>query len=110
MRLDELPLPKLSLPGFFFGKVQKLAHVLVRRTGVDHHHLPALAQPGDGREIFHRVVRQFLVQVLVGGVRGVGGDEHAVAVGRGLGHCRGRDHAAGARLVVDDHGLLGVVR
>jgi hypothetical protein len=73
---------------------------------VDHHDLAALAQRGDGREVFHRVVGQLLEQVLVGRVRGVGGDEHGVAIGPGLGHLLRGDEAAGAGLVVDDDGLL----
>jgi hypothetical protein len=47
--------------------------------------------------------------VLVGGVRGVGGDEHGVAVGRRARRLLGGQHAAGARLVLDDHRLLGLL-
>ena len=100
---------KGELAGVLLGKGHQVAHALVRRCGVDHQHLPALAQAGDGREVFHRVVRELFVQVLVGGVRGVGGDEDGVAIGRGLGHGGGGDHAAGTGLVVHHHGLLGVV-
>ena len=91
------------------GGGHQVHHVFVRRVGAHHQYLAAFAQTGDGREVFHRVVAELFVQVLVGRVGGVGGDEHGVAVRCGLGHLRGGDHAAGAALVVHDHRLFGLV-
>ena len=110
-RLDELPLPKLSLPGLFFAPRRAgRRRVLYGESALHHQHLAALAEAGDRREVLHRVVGQLLVQVLVGGVRGVGGDQHRVAVGRGAcaAACAAM-HAAGAGLVVDHHRLLGLL-
>ena len=45
---------------------------------------PPLPSAGDRQVVLHRIVGKLLEQVLVGGVRRVGRDEHGVAVGRGL--------------------------
>ncbi len=107
-RLDELPLPKLSLPGSFFALARMSATDLVRRVGAHDEHLAALAEAGDRDEVLDRVVGQLLVEVLVGGVRRVGRDQHGVAVGRGARRRLRRHHPARAGLVVDDDRLLGV--
>ena len=87
----------------------KVADALGRRIRIDHHDLAALAQQRQRRIVLDGPVGQRLVQMLVGGVRGVGGDEHGIAVGRGARGGRA-DHGAGAGLVLDHHGLAGLLR
>ena len=109
-RDDELPLPKLILPGCDFASAMNSATIFAGTFEVDDHDLPALAEPGDRQVVLHRVVGNLLEQVLVRGVRRVGRDEHRVAVGRRLLHRFGADEARRAGLVVDDHRLLGDAR
>ena len=109
-RDDELPLPKLTLPGFDFASAMNSATLFAGTFEVHDHDLAALAEPGDGQVVLHRVVGNLLEEVLVGGVRRVGRDEHGVAVGRRLLHRFRADEARRARLVVDDHRLLGDAR
>ena len=98
-----------ELAGLLLGLRQQLGNGPVRRVGAHHQHLAALAEAGDRNEILHRVVGQLPVEMLVGGMRGVGRDQHRVAVGRSAGHGLRAEHAAGAGLVVDHHRLLGLL-
>ena len=80
MREDELPDAEVDLARVLLRVRDELRHRLHRQVVLHDHHLPALAQAGERREVLHRVVGELLVEVLVGRVRGVGGDEHRVAV------------------------------
>ena len=72
-----------------------------------HQQQVALDQRAHRGEVLHRVVGQLAEQVGIGGLGRVGGDEQRVAIRRRPRHRLGRDAAAGAGLVLDDHRHLG---
>src|SRR3989338_5638550 len=85
MRLDELPLPKLSLPGFFLAKASSSPTFLYGALALTTSTWPPLPRPVTGAKSFTGSYESFLYRcslaacvVLV--------DEHAVAIGRRLGH------------------------
>jgi hypothetical protein len=51
-RLDELPLPKLSLPGSFFALATRIGDALVRRVGATTSTCPPLPRPVTGTKSF----------------------------------------------------------
>ena len=52
MRLDELPLPKLSLPGFFFASATNSATLLAGDDGLTTMIWPPLPRPVTGAKSF----------------------------------------------------------
>jgi len=85
-----------DLAGLLLGECHEFRDGLHRHLRVHDHDLAALAEERHRREALHGIVGQALEQVLVGGVRGVRGDEHRVAVRRSLGDELGGDEAVGA--------------
>ena len=79
------------------------ASCLVALGGRAHDHERLLAERHDRDEIVHRVVGQLGIERVRAGERAV--DQDGVAVGRRLRHHVGADRAAGARPVLDHHGL-----
>ncbi|KAG1250832.1 hypothetical protein G6F68_012596 [Rhizopus microsporus] len=97
-----------DLAGMLLGVVHQRGQRAVGAAGRHDADGAERAQHADLLEVLLRVVGQALVQELVGGVRGVRGQEEGVAVRRrGLGRL-GADAAAGAGAVFDDHGLPGL--
>jgi hypothetical protein len=80
-------------------------HHVGQHAGIDHHHDRQVIHRGHGREVLHRVVASFLVQVRR--EHGGRGQHHErVAIGRALHDLGGRDRARSACTVVHHHGLL----
>ena len=90
--------------GLGLAASQHVGQSLVGTGGRHYQHQRAGAEHGDGREGLDGVIVQLGVQADIDGVRADGAAQDGVAVGRGA--CRqGRAHAAaGAALVLDDHG------
>ncbi len=84
---------------------EKRADVLVRAVRRHEQQQSGAADHADRLEVLHRVVGQLLEHRRVGGVRGVGRQEHRVPVRRGSGRRLCRDEPRGAGAVVDDDGL-----
>ena len=80
----------------------ELGDGLRRNVRVNHQHEGQVAGTRDRRKVLHRIVGQALEQIGIGRMRGVGRHQQRVAVGRGARDIGRRDHAVGARLVLDD--------
>ena len=76
-----------------------------RYGGVNHNEMRRRPHHADRGEIGRGIVRQMLVQALVDGLRSVGADEQRMAIALGARRFRGREIAAGTRLVLDHNGL-----
>lgn len=72
---------------------------------MNHNEMRGRPHHADRGKIGRRIVRQMPVQALVDGLRSVGADEQRMAIALGARRFRGREIAAGTRLVLDQNGL-----
>src|SRR4029077_3701165 len=75
-----------------------------RYSGMNHNEMRRRPHHADRGKIGRRIVRQMPVQALVDGLRSVGADEQRMAIALGARSFRGREIAAGTRLVLDHNG------
>jgi hypothetical protein len=99
-----------ELAGLAFGIIDEFLQRAGRHLAVHHQEQRHLPERSDRDQIGERIVGHVAVQIWIDhDVAGIG-DAERVAVGRRLRDRVHRDVAAGARLVVDHHGLAAARR
>ena len=94
-----------QLAGLLLGQPDQVGDRLYRQRRVDHQHQREACRVRHKGKVLHRVVGQVPVKGRVDGQRAAWGDQYGVAVRRGFGDRRGRNHAAGAWFVFNDEWL-----
>ncbi len=99
---------EIELAGILFGVGDELRHRVGRHRRVHFHHHRQIGDQRQHPEVFHRIVRQLLVEHRIEHEDRRRRDEQRVTVGLGAGHGFGGDGALRTGLVLDDDRLLQV--